>query len=702
MPNRLIGEKSPYLLQHADNPVNWHPWGEEAFGAAERLDRPIFLSLGYSSCHWCHVMEKESFEDGETARLLNEAFISIKVDREERPDIDAHYMAVCQMLTGSGGWPLSIFMTPDRQPFFAGTYFPKERRFGLSGFKDLITRIAEAWKTRPRDLMGSAERIAAALRETAEAPPAESPGRKTLDDAFDQLSNEFDPVHGGFGGAPKFPLAHRLLFLLRYADRTGNRRAVEMVEKTLLAMRRGGLFDQLGFGFHRYSTDPGWRIPHYEKMLYDQALLTMAYTEAYQVTGREEFRGTVEETTSYVLRELVSPEGGFFTSEDADSEGEEGRFYLWDAAEVRSSLAPGEAELAIRIFGLRPETGRGAAAGADAGQSVLRFPTPFSALAEERGISIGELSRRVAAVRTRLLEIRERRPKPFKDTKILTDWNGLMIAALAKAGRALGRDDFAAAAGRAVAFVRERLYPGEKLMHRYAGGEAAIAAFLDDYAFLIRGLIEVYETGGDPDPLAWALRLTDDVTDGFWDDNRGGFFLTHRDSRDLPLRRKDVQDGAVPSGNSVMFENLLRLGRLTGRPELERAAGRVADASAAGVSLAPAAHTQFLCGLDFALGPSREIVVIGAPEDPDTRKLLRPLRESFLPRDSVVICPPDAGSAAIFELVPHARTMTAVGGRPTAYVCSGFHCQSPTTDARVLLASLKSPAFRARPGEEEE
>jgi hypothetical protein len=495
MPNRLIGEKSPYLRQHADNPVHWYPWGEEAFKAAERLDRPIFLSIGYSSCHWCHVMEKESFEDGETARLLNEAFISIKVDREERPDIDAHYMAVCQMLTGSGGWPLSIFLTPGRQPFFAGTYFPKERRFGLIGFKDLITRIAEAWKTRPRDLMGSAERIAAALRQTTETPPVEALGRQALDDAFDQLSKEFDSVHGGFGGAPKFPLAHRLFFLLRYADRAGNRRAVEMVDKTLLAMRRGGLFDQLGFGFHRYSTDPGWRIPHFEKMLYDQALLIMAYTEAFQVTGREEFRGTVEETTSYVLRELVSPEGGFFTSEDADSEGEEGRFYLWDAAEVRSSLAPGEAELALRIFGLPPETGLGAATGADAGKSVLLFEPAFPALAEEGGISEGELSRSVAALRARLLAIRERRPRPFKDTKILTDWNGLMIAALAKAGRALGRDDFAAAAAKAVAFVRRRLYPGEQLMHRYAGGEAAIAAFLDDYAFLIRGLIEVYETG---------------------------------------------------------------------------------------------------------------------------------------------------------------------------------------------------------------
>jgi len=695
MPNRLIREKSPYLRQHADNPVLWYPWGEEAFAAAKRLNRPIFLSIGYSSCHWCHVMEKESFEDGETARLLNDDFISIKVDREERPDIDAHFMAVCQLLSGGGGWPLTIFLTPDRQPFFAGTYFPKERRFGLIALRDLIVRIAGAWKTNTRDLVGSAESIAAALRQTADAPPSESLGPEILDDAFTQLSGEYDPVHGGFGRAPKFPLAHRIFFLLRYAHRTGNRRALEMAEKTLLAMRQGGIFDQLGFGFHRYSTDSAWRIPHFEKMLYDQALLAMAYTEAYQVTGREEFRRTVEQTTSYVLRELVSPEGGFFTSEDADSEGEEGRFYLWEAGEIRSSLPPVEAELAIRVFGLRPEGDFGPAATPNTGKCVLRLGQPPSALAEEMGISQGEFFKRVAAVRARLIAIRERRPRPPKDTKILTDWNGLMIAALAKAARALGRDEFAAAAGKAVVFIRGKLNAGGTLKHRYAEDEASITAFLDDYAFLIWGLIEVYETVYDPEPLAWALRLTDDLMDGFWDHARAGFFLTHRESRDLPSRRKEVYDGAVPSGNSVMVGNLLRLGRLTGRPELEKTAGRIVDASAGSISRTPAAHTQFLCGLDFAFGPAHEIVIVGAPNDPVTQRLLEPLQKRFLPRATVLFCPAVEGSPPILELAPYARAMTTVEGRPTAYVCSQFHCESPTTDPKVLLEALDGHNFRS-------
>ena len=694
MPNRLILEKSPYLRQHADNPVMWYPWDEAAFDLAKRLNRPIFLSIGYSSCHWCHVMEKESFEDEETARLLNEGFISIKVDREERPDVDAHFMAVCQMLSGSGGWPLTIFLTPDRQPFFAGTYFPKDGRFGITGFKELILRIAGAWKTNTRDLVGSAERIAAALLPTGDGPPGGPLGPEILDEAFNQLSGEYDHVHGGFGGAPKFPLAHRLFFLLRYADRTGNRRALEMVEDTLLAMRRGGIFDQLGFGFHRYATDSGWRLPHFEKMLYDQALLTMAYTEAYQVTGREEFRRTVIETTSYVLRELASPEGGFFTSEDADSEGEEGRFYLWDPGEIRSSLTPAEAEFAVRFFGLRPEGESALSAAPNPARQVLRLGQSPAALAGELGISSKELLKRAAAVRARLGAVRARRPRPFKDTKILTDWNGLMIAALAKAARALGRDKLAASAEKAVGFIRRRLVSGGTLRHRYAEGEAAITAFLDDYAFLIWGLIEVYETGYDPEQLAWALQLTEDLMDHFWDEARGGFFLTHRQSRDLPLRRKEVYDGAVPSGNSVMVGNLLRLGRLTGRPELEKAAGKIVDATSDRLARAPGAHTQFLCGLDFALGPSHEIAVIGAPGDPDTRRLLEPLRKRFLPRETVILCPADEESPSILELAPYVRTMTAVKGRPTAYVCADFRCASPTTDPKTLLEALENRKSR--------
>ncbi len=695
MPNRLIREKSPYLLQHARNPVLWYPWEEAALAAAESLNRPIFLSIGYSSCHWCHVMEKESFEDGEIARLLNDDFISIKVDREERPDLDAHYMDVCQMLTGGGGWPLTIFLTPDGRPFFAGTYFPRDRRFGIPGLKDVLLHIAMAWKTRPAELLDSADRISAALRQTGDTSPASPLGPEILDEAFSRLSGEYDEVHGGFGVAPKFPLAPRLLFLLRYADRSGNRRALQMVENTLLAMRQGGIFDQLGFGFHRYSTDAGWRIPHFEKMLYDQALLTIAYTDAYQMTGREEYRRTVEETASYVLRELASPQGGFYTSEDADSGGGEGRFYLWEAEEIRSTLAAAEAEFAIRVFGFQPAGDFGTPAAPSVEKCVLRLSRPPSALADELGMAEGELIKRVEAVGARLAAIRERRPKPSKDTKILTDWNGLMIAALAKAARALEKDELAAAAGRAAAFLRGTLNSGGKLRHRYAGGEAGIAAFLDDYAFLIWGLTELYETGYDPEFLSWALQLTDEVMDGFWDKARGGFFLTHRLSRDLPVRRKEYYDGAVPSGNSVMAGNLLRLGRLTGRPGLEEIADRLAEASAGSLSRAPAAHPQFLCALDFAFGPSHEIVISGARHDLDTQRLLEPLRKRYFPRATVIFRPTDEGTPRVLEVAPFLRTMLPIEGRPTAYVCSDFRCESPTTDPKIMLKALENPRSRA-------
>jgi uncharacterized protein YyaL (SSP411 family) len=689
--NRLIREKSPYLRQHADNPVDWYPWGEEAFAAAAALAKPIFLSIGYSSCHWCHVMEKESFADDEVARLLNDSFISIKVDREERPDVDTHFMAVCQMLSGGGGWPLSVFLTPGRQPLLAGTYFPKESRFGLVGFKDLVLRIAGAWTARRRDLVNSAEQIATALRRTGDLPSGGPLSAETLDRAFAELREEFDDEHGGFGRAPKFPQPHRLTFLLRYAVRAENPAAVEMVERTLVVMRRGGIFDQLGFGFHRYATDSAWRVPHFEKMLYDQALLIMAYAEAYQLTRRTEFRRAVEEVAEYVGRDLTSEDGGFFTAEDADSEGEEGRFYLWDAEEVRSSLTPAESDLAFRAFGIRPEGNSGRTEGPFAGKNILTLARPPAVLAPELRISERELTVRLDAVRARLLEVRGSRPRPLKDTKILADWNGLMIAALAKAAGALGKAKYARAARRAVEFILQKMNPGGRLCHRYAENEPAVPAFLDDYAFLIWGLIELYEAEFEVEHLAWALRLNEHLTDQFWDEAEGGYFLTSRDSLDLPFRRKESYDGAVPSGNSVMFGNLLRLGRLTGRPELEKRAGEIGAAFAGRMDRLPAGSTQFLCGLDFALGPTREIVIAGRPGTPDTRRLLAPLLEKFLPRMTVVLRPADKESAAIVELAPHVREMTTIKGRAAAYVCSSFRCEHPTTDPRRMLALLEKP-----------
>jgi uncharacterized protein YyaL (SSP411 family) len=436
--NRLESEKSPYLRQHAGNPVSWYPWGDEAFREARRTDRPVFLSIGYSTCHWCHVMERESFADKEVARRLNETFISVKVDREERPDIDAHYMAVCQLLTGSGGWPLTVLLTPDKKPFFAGTYFPKESRFGRVGLIELIARVAEAWKSRRQDLLGTAERALAALETFSEEPGGLKISPALLARAAAVLGRDFDQEFGGFGSAPKFPTPQHLTFLLRQAQRQNDERLLGMVERTLQTMRSGGIFDQLGFGFHRYSTDRRWLVPHFEKMLYDQALLTMAYAEAFQATGREEYRETAEKTLTYVRRDLGSPEGAFYSAEDADSEGEEGRFYLWESRELEAALPPSDVEAAKLIFNIRNEGNFADPGGRLSGTNILHLGQPPDLVAAGLGRSEEELQKLTARIGGRLLARRELRPRPFKDTKILTDWNGLMIAALAKAAQAFG------------------------------------------------------------------------------------------------------------------------------------------------------------------------------------------------------------------------------------------------------------------------
>jgi uncharacterized protein YyaL (SSP411 family) len=691
VPNRLIHEKSPYLRQHASNPVDWYPWGEEALAAARAQDKPVFLSIGYSSCHWCHVMERESFADEGIARLLNDLYISVKVDREERPDIDAHYISVCQLLTGGGGWPLTVVLTPEKKPFFAGTYFPKESRFGLPGLKDILTRIGEAWKTRRADLLLSAERIITAMGGPTDQPEGPPLTRDILDMTFAGLAAEFDQEHGGFGRAPKFPLPHRLSFLLRYAGRTANPSSMEMVEKTLRAMRCGGIFDQVGFGFHRYSTDEAWLVPHFEKMLYDQALLALAYTEAYQLTGRAEYARTVEDILAYVQRDLTSKGGGFLTAEDADSEGEEGRFYLWEAHEINENLPPSQRELAARIFDIRPEGNYAEAGRGQTGKNILylrRFPV---ALAAELNISEVNFQKQLGAVRENLFHLRTRRHRPLKDSKILTDWNGLMIAALAKAARALSRKEYAGAARKAAEFIRRRLEISGKLHHRWAGGEPAVPAFLDDYAFLIWGLIELYETEFDPAVLEWAYCLTEDLLSRFWDKQVGGFFFTPSEYDEFGVRRKELYDGAVPSGNSVMLENLLRLGRLTGRVEFEKTAEEMIGAFAGRVSQAPINCTQFLCGLDSALGPTREIVIVGRPGAEDTLRLLDALGKMFLPRTVVLFRPAEVESPPIVALAPYTRPMTAINGLATAYICANFRCEYPTADPREMVEILERP-----------
>ena len=535
--NRLAGEKSPYLRQHAHNPVDWYAWGEEAFERARREDKPVFLSIGYSACHWCHVMERESFDDEETARVLNAGFVAVKVDREERPDLDQHYMAVCQSLTGTGGWPLTIVMTPDKRPFFAGTYFPRSRRWGRPGLLELLPMIAETWRTGRQEVLRSAESVEAAIGRAPIRVRARSGDRltaATLDEAFRELAADFDRARGGFGGAPKFPIAHHIAFLLRYWQRTGKGEALGMAGKTLKAMRRGGIYDHLGFGFHRYSTDADWLVPHFEKMLYDQALLAGVYAEAYAATGRREFRRTAAEVVDYVLREMLSPEGGFYTAEDADSEGEEGRFYLWTLDELERVLGREDAEIAARVFGVGEDErpGRGSAERQD-GRCVLhegRVPDDHVA---EAGRSLQATEARIEPIRQKLLAARGERPRPFKDTKVLTDWNGLMIAALADVFRVTGEERSLRAAARAADFVLGAMRgPGGRLFHVFEGGEARVPAFLDDHAFLVRGLLALYGAGYEPKRLETALELTEDAIGLFWDEDAGGFFFTVPGERD--------------------------------------------------------------------------------------------------------------------------------------------------------------------------
>ena len=594
--NHLIKEKSPYLLQHAYNPVDWHPWGDAAFDKARADDKPIFLSIGYSTCHWCHVMEKESFENTDVAKLMNETFVCIKVDREERPDIDSAYMAVCQMMTGSGGWPLTIIMMPDKRPFFAGTYIPKESRSSRIGMFDLIGKVKELWQLRRKDVMDSAEKITHALSSASEIQGEEELGETIIKETFERLSQIFDAGHGGFGYAPKFPTPHHLTFLLRYWKRTGDAQALLMVEKTLSAIRLGGIYDHIGFGFHRYSTDSEWFLPHFEKMLYDQALIAMAYIEAYQATGKEEYKKTAQGIFTYVLRDMTDKDGGFYSAEDADSEGEEGRFYQWTTEEIHKTLSKEDAKFIIKVFNLEEEGNfTDEATGIRNGRNILYLKRPLAEMAADFNATEAELKNRIEAARHRLFISRGQRIRPQMDDKILTDWNGLMIAALAKGGRAFNEPEYIEAAKRAAGFILKKMRDANgRLYHRYRDGEVALSGFLDDYAFFIWGLIELYEATFDVSYLKSALEFNNILLNHFWDKNNGGFYLTSDAAEVVLIRKKEIYDGAAPSGNSAAMLNLLRLGRMTGNQELEQKASQISRYFSKTISQAPHGHT-FLC-----------------------------------------------------------------------------------------------------------
>jgi uncharacterized protein YyaL (SSP411 family) len=694
--NHLIFEKSPYLLQHAENPVNWYPWGPEAFKKAQTEDKPVFLSIGYSTCHWCHVMERESFEDPEVAVLMNDVFVSIKVDREERPDIDNVYMMVCQMLTGSGGWPLNIMMTPEKKPFYAATYIPRETRYGRVGMLDLIPRVKDMWETRRSEVLGSANDITEGLssvtkRTLSEATP------EALDDSalrltYEQLAERYDEEYAGFGDAPKFPTPHNILFLLRYWRRTGNQTALDMVEKTLQQMRRGGIYDHVGYGFHRYSTDSHWLVPHFEKMLYDQALLAMAYIEVYQVMGKDEYGKTAREIFTYVLRDMMRPGGGFYSAEDADSEGVEGKFYVWSLQEVRQILEPAEAALVAKVFNMRKDGNfTEEATRKRTGKNILHLKKSAGEVASDLKVTEQALQKRLNKTLNKLLIHREARVHPHKDDKILTDWNGLMIAALAKGAQVFDEPQYAEAARSAAGFVLKTMRAKDgRLLHRYRDGQTAIAANVDDYAFLIWGLLELYEATFEVGHLETALALNTDFIAHFWDGEGGGFYFTPDDGEELLVRQKEIYDGAIPSGNSVAIVNLLRLARMTGNPDLEKKAERIGAVFSANVREAPSAHTLFMAGVDFGIGPSYEVVIVGNPEATDTREMIQKLRRPFIPNKVVLLRSPDRSGPGVERLAEFTKHQTAIDNKATAYVCLNYNCKLPTTDAAKMLELLNA------------
>jgi len=677
--NKLAFEKSPYLLQHAENPVDWYPWGDKAFKKAREENKPIFLSIGYSTCHWCHVMAHESFEDPEIAKLMNEVFVSIKVDKEERPDIDKMYMTVCQLMTSSGGWPLTIIMTPDKKPFFAGTYFPKISRFGRMGLIDLIKRVKELWSDKKDEVYKASDQITNALLDLTVENPGLKLDEKTLISAYNVLSSRFDDRNGGFGVAPKFPTPHNLLFLLRFWKRTGNRDALSMIEKTLQAMRNGGVYDHIGFGYHRYSTDAEWLVPHFEKILSDQALIANAYIEAYQATKNKIYANTAKEILTYVLRDMTSPEGGFYSAEDADSEGIEGKFYIWYKEEIEKHFDEEDASLIINLFNIE-ESGNylEEATHKKTGKNILHIK------------NLDEVfNSKFSVIREKLFKIRGKRIHPHKDDKVLTDWNGLMIATLAKVSRILDEPKYLEAAKSATEFILSKIRnPDGRLLHRFRDGKAEIEAYLDDYAFFIWGLIELYETTFETYYLKTALHLNRILIEHFWDKNIGGFYFTADDGEKLIVRTKEIYDGAIPSGNSVAMLNLLRLSYFTGNSELEEKADILSRVFAETIRTNPVAHSFLMVAVDFAVGPTYSLVITGDTGASDTSAMIKEVNKYYLPNKILIYRPTDNKSTEIDGLSNFIGWFDKINNKATAYVCVNKTCKPATTELEKMIEYL--------------
>ena len=680
--NRLSQESSPYLLQHANNPVDWYPWGEEAFQEARKRDKPIFLSIGYSTCHWCHVMEHESFEDEEVAQLMNDNFICIKVDREELPEIDHVYMSVCQAMTGRGGWPLTIVMTPNKEPFFAGTYFPKTGQGNRRGMIQLLPMLADAWKNRKLELSDSINRIKQYLRQTNSKTEGESLTPEILTKTYSEFTNTFDSDKGGFGRAPKFPSPHNLLFLLRYHHMTKSREALNMVETTLQNMRKGGIWDHIGFGFHRYSTDKNWLLPHFEKMLYDQAMISMAYLEAFQITGNEDYGRTVREIYTYVLRDMTSPEGGFYSAEDADSDGEEGKFYLWTTDEVQSILGKKEGEQFNALLNIKPGGNfRDQASRQESEHNIPHITT----LIEENDLNFMEKHRKT------LFEVREKRIHPLKDDKILTDWNGLMIASLAKGSVALNAPEFYDAARRGADFILKNLRSKDgRLLKRYRQGKAGLQAHLDDYVFVIWGLLELYEAGFEEVYLQEALNLSNILVNNFWDEANGGFFLGSKNAEKLIARAKTGYDGAIPSGNAISVGLLHRLARITGDMKWAGMANTILKIFSKDIERSPRGFSAMLLGYIFETDSPKEVVIVGNSNQEESMVFLTSVNSNYEPNKIILFKDMSNKNSVLSTLAPWTESQTTIDGKATAYICENFTCNLPTTDLSITMDFIKN------------
>ena len=680
--NHLINETSPYLFQHAHNPVDWYPWGDEAFEKARAEDKPVLVSIGYSACHWCHVMEHESFEDEATAVVMNEHFVNIKVDMEERPDVDQIYMTFVQLTTGRGGWPMTVFLTPEKLPFFGGTYFPPEPRYNMPGFQQVLLSVSEAYRDKRDELLHSANEILGEMRRVgiSETAPAGF-SAEILDSAFQSFVRSFDAVNGGFGGAPKFPPAMSLEFLLRYFKRTGNRNALEMVQKTCEKMAGGGIYDQLGGGFHRYSVDAIWLAPHFEKMLYDNAQLIRVYLHMFQITKNDFYERIAMETLEYVKREMLDKSGGFYSTQDADSEDIEGKFFIWKPQEIEAILGEEDAQIFNFYYDVSEE-------GNFEESNILNINYAIPAGARELKISEGKLKEVLQRGREKLFSSREKRIKPFRDEKTLTAWNGLMLAAFAEASGILDNAEYLEIAKKSADFVIGNLQSEGHLLRTWKDGKAKLNAYIEDYANFADGLIELYQVSGAIKYLLEAKRLAELMISEFWDEETGGFFFTPNDHEELIVRYKDYYDNATPSGNSVAADVFLKVAKLTGDEKYERFASTVLRLTAAQLSRHPQGFGRALSTLEFYLAPTKEVVIIGEKGN----DLEREVMGTYLPNKVLVLSDSPENDA---DLIPLLQGRKRINGKATAYVCENFVCQRPVTDVRDLIEQIEQKSFNS-------